>query len=122
MNKFINCLRESYQCREHEDGFIISTEIMYTYADHTFSFFIKNEDNCGFTISDRGQTLNYLNECFDPEKYADKIQAICNHFSITRENDVFSAHIASYETNQTIRTFHAFVEAMSMIANIDIFD
>lgn len=122
MEEFMKHLRESYSCREYEDGFIISTPIMYHFADHTFSFFIKEDEVCGFTITDRGETLDYLNECFDPAIYMDKIQTICKHFSITLENDVFSAHIASYMTNQTMRTFHMFIGAMNMIANIDLFD
>ena len=74
------------------------------------------------TISDRGETLDYLNECFDPAQYMDKIQAICKYFSITLENDVFTGEIASYESNQSMRTFHMFIGAMNMIANIDVFD
>ncbi len=122
MEKFLDLLRQSYICRAYEDGFVLNTDIMYSFADHTFSFFIKEDSVAGFTITDRGETLAYLNECFDPEQYADKIEAICRHYCITREGDVFSAHVASYETNQTIRTFHMFVGAMHMIANIDLFD
>ena len=122
MEKFLDHLRESYSVREHEDGFIINTPILYRFADHTFSFFLKSNDGCGFTVSDRGETLDYLNECFDPAQYMDKIQAICKYFSITLENDVFTGQIASYETNQAMRTFHIFIGAMNMIANIDVFD
>ena len=122
MEEFVKHLRESYSVREYEDGFIVTTPILYRFADHTFSFFIKKTGDCGFIITDLGQTLDYLNECFDPEPYMDKIQAICKYFSITLENDVFTGQIASYETNQAMRTFHMFIGAMNMIANIDVFD
>lgn len=120
MEKFIESLKSSYTVEKYQDGFILYTPIMYKYADHTFSFYIE-KNSCGFTITDRGQTVDYMRENFAPEKYMDSILKICERFELNFADGVFSGSIASYQTNQTMRTLNIFIGAMNIIANIDVF-
>lgn len=122
MEKFIENLKSSYTVEKYKDGFVLYTPIMYKYADHTFSFYIKQNENGGFTITDRGQTLDYLDEAFDPMEYWDSILKVCKKFEIDFNDGVFSGKIASYQTNQTMRTLNIFIGAINIIANIDVFD
>ena len=122
MERFLKEFYSSYSCKEYRDGILLSTPIMYQGADHTFSFYITQNKTGSFTISDNGETLDYMRENFNPEKYMDKIMSVCERFSITLENNAFIGKIASYESNQAMRTFNIFIGAMNIIANIDIFE
>ena len=121
MKDFFNNFIEAYSYKEHGNGIILSTPIMYSEADHSFSFYVEEQCDGSFIISDRGQTLAYLSENLNPKIYEKKINAICEYFEITLENGVFYGSLASYESNQTMRNLQKFIGAMNMIANIDIF-
>ena len=118
MNSFIEKLKTSYSYQSSEDGIILHTPIMYTYADHSFSFFIKRSEGDGFTVTDRGQTLDYLRENADPNKYGEKIAKICEHFGIELIGREFVGKLSSLESGQTMRNLHKFMGAMNIIANI----
>ncbi len=120
MKYFFSNFTGAYSYKEQGDGIILSTPIMYSGADHTFSFYIEKYGS-GFTINDRGQTLDYLCGNLNPEYYEDKIRSVCERFEITLENGVFYGHLASYESRQTMRNLQKFIGAMNLIANIDIF-
>lgn len=119
MNTFITALRESFSVREYENGWILSTPMMYSGADHTLSFYIVPNEGGSFTVSDRGETLEYLRECVDPRRFEGRIASICERFEIVLENGVFYRTLASYASNQTMRNLYTFLGAMYMIANVD---
>ena len=120
MKGFIEKLNTSYICQPSEDGIVLHTPIMYTYADHPFSFFIKRSEGNGFIVTDRGQTLDYLRENDDPGKYSEKIAKICEHFHIELIEGEFVGKLSSLESGQTMRNLYKFMGAMNMIANIHI--
>ena len=120
MNAFLDKLSNAFSVRECEGGIMLLTPIMYQGADHGFSFFVEKSGN-GFTINDRGETLEYMRENFDPKRYEDRIASICERFEITLEDGVFYARLASIESGQTMRNLFKFISAMNMIANVDTF-
>ncbi|MBQ8414320.1 MAG: DUF1828 domain-containing protein [Clostridia bacterium] len=120
MNAFLDKLSNVFSLRECDGGVMISTPIMYQGADHGFSFFVEKSRN-GFSINDRGQTIEYLRENLDPGRYEDRITTICERFEITLEDGVFYGRLASLESGQTMRNLFKFIGVMNMIANIDTF-
>lgn len=122
MKQFFEEYLSSYTVYENENDFVLCTPIMYKFADHHFSFHIKKEENGGYEITDGGQTLDYLSENVDNpiKEFGEEIATICKFFGITLKDDIFSAHVASIETNQMARTVDMFIGAMFMIANINI--
>lgn len=121
MIEFIEELKKQYNIEQVENGIIIHTPIMYDGADHTFSFYIKQSINDSFKITDRGQTLDYLRENVNADKYKDKIKKVCEYFEIDLIDGEFVGQLASLESNQTMRNFNKFIGAMNMIAYINIF-
>lgn len=121
MKEFIRALRNSFDVKEQGNGYLLTTPIMYKFADHRFSFHIE-KDGCGFVINDMGQTFDYMEENFDPDKYTVLIEKVCSRFEIILKDKVFYGKLASYESNQTMRNLTAFIGAMNTIANIDVFD
>lgn len=119
MKNFIEQLTNLYSTQMADDGVILRTAIMYAGADHTFSFYIKPCGENSYTITDRGQTLEYLRENLDPNKYLDKICKICERFEIELIDGEFVGRLASLSSGQTMRNLHKFIGAMNIIANID---
>ena len=119
MNDFIKQLNEIYSHKTSEDGIILETPIMYAAADHSFSFFIKPCKEKGFTVTDRGQTMDYLRENVNPSKYEKKIERICKLFGIELIEGEFVGKLASLESGQTMRNLHTFIGTMNIIANVD---
>ncbi len=120
MKEFLQKYCDSYSVREWGEGFLLMTPIMYKGADHTFSFYLVKNDTGSFRISDRGQTLDYMRENFDPEQYRERIDAVCERFEIERVGDELIGRVASYESGQTMRGLLAFVGAVSTIVNVDL--
>lgn len=120
MKNFIQQLTNSYSIQVVDDGIILRTSIMYSGADHTFSFCIKPRGESGYTVTDGGQTLDYLRENLDINKYLDKIQQVCERFEIQLIDGAFVGSLASLASGQTIRNLHKFIGAMNIIANIDV--
>ena len=120
MKNFIEQLTDLYSVQIVDDGIILRTAIMYAGADHTFSFFIQLQGEGSYTITDRGQTLDYLRENIDPNKYLDKIHKICERFEIELTDGVFIGRLASIASGQTMRNLSKFIGAMNIIANVDI--
>jgi len=119
MKDFYRELLSSYKVKPHGEGFILSTDIMYFGADHTFSFYIKHSDDC-FIISDRGQTLSYLRENLDVDNLSAKIMDLLRRFGAVLDKGEIKAILPSYESNQTIRCLHNFIFTVGLIANIDL--
>ena len=120
MNVFLDKLSNAFSVRELEDGVLLMTPVMYQGADHSFSFYVEKSGNA-FAINDRGETLEYMRENFDPKSYEDRIASICERFEITLTDGVFYARLASIESGQTMRNLFKFISAMNMIANVDVF-
>lgn len=118
MKEFLDKLSGAFSARECEGGILLLTPVMYQGADHGFSFFVEKSGN-GFAINDRGETLEYMRENFDPKRYADIIASICERFEISLKDGVFHGYLASYESGQTMRNLFKFIGAMNMIANVD---
>ena len=119
MKNFLDKYRDSFSIEEYGDGVLLHTPVMYRGADHTFSFYLVKRESGSFVISDRGRTLSYMRENFDPRKYADKIASVCESFGITESDGELYGILPSYESGQTMRALHAFMGAMYIIANID---
>lgn len=121
MTKLYELLRTSFSVGIQEDALVLKTPIMYKAADHTFSFMISRSASGSLAITDRGQTIDYLRENLDVNKYADFIRSVCERFEITYDQGAFYAHVASAESGQTARTVCTFIGAMNIIANADLF-
>lgn len=119
MNEFIEKLNGAFSAEECDGGIRIITPIMYQGADHSFSFYVEKSGS-GFAINDRGETLNYMRENFDPKVYTDKIEAICERFEVTLADGVFHGRLASLESGQTMRNLFKFIGVMNILANIDL--
>ena len=120
MNALMEEIKEMYNCQVTEDGILLRTPIMYDAADHTFSFLIRQCGENAYTVTDRGQTLEYLRENMNPNKYAEKIARICEHFEIEQIGGEFVGTLASLASGQTLRNLHKFIGTMHMIACIDV--
>ncbi|MBR2370506.1 MAG: DUF1828 domain-containing protein [Clostridia bacterium] len=121
MTELADILNHSFVLEVLKEGIVLKTPIMYQAADHTFSFLISRNASGNLTVTDRGQTIDYLRENLDVNKYADFIRTVCQRFEIKYEQGAFYAHVASVESGQTARTVCTFIGAMNMIANADLF-
>lgn len=124
IKNFLNTFLTSFDCYEENNGLVFVLPNKYNYAEKRTSFFITEETNGGFTISDRGQTLNYLEDEMDVDLagYSNFINKLCKQYEIKLENKVFTAHLASFETNQTMINLLNFLGAMQTIANIAVLE
>ena len=120
MKEFTEAIGSAFSVRDCDGGILLITPIMYQGADHGFSFYLEKNGG-GYKINDRGETFEYMRENFDPERYTDKIEEICERFEITLIDGVFWGHLSSLESGQTMRNLFKFLGAMNMIANIDTF-
>lgn len=120
MKELKDKLINAFSVCECGDGILLLTPVMYQGADHGFSFYVEKRGS-SFTVSDRGQTLDYLSENLNPGIYAERIEAVCKRFEITLTDGVFYGKLASIESGQTMRNLFKFIGAMNMIANIDAF-
>ncbi len=120
MKKMKDNLIKIFSMCEYGNGILLLKPIMYQGADHSFSFYVEKRGN-GFTVSDRGETLEYLSENLNPGIYAERIEAVCERFEITLTDGAFYGRLASIESGQTMRNLFKFIGAMNMIANIDAF-
>ncbi len=124
IKNFLNTFFKSFDCYEENNGLVFVLPNKYSYAEKRTSFFITEESNGGFTISDRGQTLKYLEDEMDVDlaNYSNFINKLCKQYEIKLENKVFTAHLASFETNQTMINLLNFLGAMQTIANIAVLE
>ena len=119
MKNFYRELLSSYKIKPHKDGFILGTDIMYFGADHTFSFYIEPSGE-SFIISDQGQTISYLRENIDINRYKDRIMDLLKRFDAIYDRGEIKSILPSYKSNQTIRRLNNFILTVGLIANIDL--
>ena len=120
MKNLMENLKDLYFAEMAKGAIVLRTSIMYDGADHFFSFYIKQDGEGGYVITDNGQTYDYLRENFNPNKYLDKIHDICHRFEIQFVDGKFVGRLALLQSGQTARNIHTFIGAMHIIANIDI--
>ena len=121
MKDFIINLKNCYSISKYQNGILLLTPIMYEGADHTFSFYIEKNKTGDYKITDCGQTISYLRENINVNKYISKIEEICKRFEIELVDNIFVSKLASLESNQTMRNLEKFIGTMNIIANIDLF-
>lgn len=121
MENFIKNINNCYSINKKDNGFILCTPIMYSGADHTFSFYIEPNANGSYKITDCGQTIDYLRENLNINNYMTKIKNVCEHFEIELKDNTFIDNLASIKSNQTMRNLEKFIGAMNIIANINLF-
>ena len=123
IEKFLDSYFNSTTATKVENGFLLTTPIMYKFSN-TREVFLLTEDEDGFvTISDQGRTMDYVNENgIEIEKYNEAIKNICKQNDIVFENNCFKRELPSYQTNQIMRALFAYFGALNTIANLDDFE
>ncbi len=117
MKNLFSYLSSRYEVQIDNGRALIRTPIMYFGADHAFSFTIVKAGD-GYTVSDGGQTLDYLRECTDADRYAERIMSVMRSFSITLDSDELIGFIPSVESGQTGRALHNYLLGVGIIANL----
>ena len=118
MDELIEYLRGAVSLEASEDALILHTPIMYIGADRPFSFELTRAGECGYSISDRGRTLNFLSGCCDISRYTDRIMSTLRHFSANLEGDSITAFIPSLKSGQTGRAISNYLLLVGIIANL----
>ena len=119
MKNFYRELLSSYKIRRYEDGFLITTDIIYFGADERASFYVKPLGDF-FVVSDLGQTLSYLSKNADIEHYRAKIGDLLRRFDAVLDQGEIRAVLPPFESKNTIRRLNNFIFTTGLIANIDL--
>ncbi len=107
------------QKEECGDSYLIAP-FFQRYSDQsvTLKFYQQNDD---LYLSDCGTTLQYLYDRYlDVESYREKIQKIKKRFFLTEENGEFILQFPSDQIISIEMFVGFFVQALTLIANVDI--
>ncbi|MDE7439251.1 MAG: DUF1828 domain-containing protein [Clostridia bacterium] len=119
IKKFLQEFNEKIRYAERGDGYEIAFPFKFLNDSQISPLFISEDEAGLFTITDNGNTINYLeNFGVNPEDYADKIKSICEAFDITYENGEFKGILGEYETNQTFTMLSKFFMGISHISTV----
>ena len=120
IKKFLQKYNEEIRYFERDGGVEVALPFKFVNDDRICSVFISEDDAGLFTVTDNGNTLQYLeNIGVDANEYADKIKRICKLFDLEYENGVFKRILGEYETNQTFTQLTSFLVRISHIATVN---
>lgn len=119
--EFLSSYFTSFKVLNSKDNeFIVNIPLMYRFSDCSSTLSITTNNDGSITISDRGETIKYLEDCFVKAKdYENQINAICMQEDIEFTNNCFVKHFPA-NSNKTSKNFMSFICALYMIANINI--
>lgn len=108
--------------KESNGGYIVSLPYYHIDADDCSSFYIKQNEDSTYHLSDMGNSIDHLEYNVDDYTlYNNKINKVCSRFGFTRNGKSIEFDIPNLETNQTMKQLHRFLQGLAIIANIDLF-
>ena len=122
MNDFLTKYFENIVFNGNEKAFDLTLPFCFFNGDGYVTLHMQKHDLGYYEVDDKGATLLYLSNLdVDVNDYKDKIEIICQMFSVKIENDLFKG-IVGYGTNQTYKQLHNFLQAISQLSTIKFFD
>ena len=122
MNDFLTKYFENIVFDGNEKGFDLTLPFCFFNGEGNVTLRFQKHDLGYYEVDDKGATLLYLSNLdFDVNDYKDKIEIICQMFSVKIENDLVKG-IVGYGTNQTYKQLHNFLQAISQLSTIKFFD
>ena len=122
IKKFLDKYNGEIRYFERDGGAEVAFPFKFVNDDKICSVFISEDDTGLFTVTDNGNTLQYLeNSGVDANEYAQKIKSICKLFDLEYENGVFKRILGEYESNQTFTQLTSFLVGISHIATVNRF-
>lgn len=123
MKNFINNLIEQIKLNGNNDSF--SLTIPFKFFNNEYPYLtltiIRSSDNY-YHISDEGYTFKYLqNLDIDFNSYKDKVEIICNLFSLKIEDNKVLG-IIGYGTNQLYIQLFNYLQGISHLSTIKYID
>ena len=123
MKNFINNLIEQIKLNRNNDSF--SLTIPFKFFNNEYPYLtltiIRSSDNY-YHISDEGYTFKYLqNLDIDFNSYKDKVEIICNLFSLKIEDNKVLG-IIGYGTNQLYIQLFNYLQGISHLSTIKYID
>ena len=124
IEEFLNGYAESIEINEENDGWDLVFPFAFFNAESIITLHIQENENGYFDIDDKGSTLKYLNsiDC-ELSKYSDKIEIICELFSLKIEENLVKGVIGYGKgSDQTFKQLHNFLQGISHLSTIKYFD
>ena len=122
MNDFLTKYFENIFYSGNDDDFDLTLPFRFFNAESNVTLHLKKHETGYYEVDDKGATLQYLSNLdVDVNDYNDKIEIICQMFSVKIEDDLVKG-IVGYGTNQTYKQLHNYLQAISQLSTIKFFD
>lgn len=122
--QFLRGYAENIKINEENGGWELTLPFRFFNNDANITLHIQENENGYFDIDDKGSTLKYLNniDC-ELSKYSDKIEIICELFSLKIEENLIKGVIGYGKgSDQTFKQLHNFLQGISHLSTIKYFD
>lgn len=119
---FLDEFIKSIDYKEVYNGFDLTIPFRFFNDETIITLHLQKNDIGYYDIDDKGNTLRYLNNIdVNLENYKNKIEIICQLFSLKIENNLVKS-VIGYGTNQTYKQLLNFLQGISHLSTLKYFD
>lgn len=121
VNEFLDNYRKSTWVQLRETGCFVAPPFFFCGHDESIAIRFSESEKGYLIFSDCHVTLDYLEiEGIDINLYQDKLEKILKRFHMIQDGNVFRMFLESSDFNYIRRCLGYFVQALCLIANIDL--
>lgn len=111
---------DSFLVKDQQSFLTVAPPIFFSGSFDSLAIRIEKNEG-GFVLSDCHTVQDYWDEFYnDMDKYQDKIQTICDKFCLFREERSFCVQTLGDDPLRVHRQLGYFLQALSLLANIDL--
>lgn len=120
INKILDNYRNDIRYREFDGKYIVALPIFFPGSHNSIAIRLEADTQGRPSISDCHTTLDYLDEMgVDINKYSSKLEKIMTRYGLVQNDREFTLNVPTDNEDYLTKYLGYFVQAISLIANID---
>ena len=121
IERILDLYRKDTRVRHDEDCIFITPPFYHSKSDESIAIRVTEAENGLITLSDCHTTEDYL-ELRDVylNEYSERLERVIKRFGLIHDGNVFRITVPSREDNYIEFYLGYFIQALSIIANIDL--
>lgn len=120
INKVLDNYRNDIRYREFDGKYIVALPIFFPSSHDSIAIRLETDPQGRPSISDCHTTLDYLEEMdVDINAYSSKLEKIMTRYGIVQNDREFTLNVPTDSEDYLTKYLGYFIQAISLIANID---